>query len=125
MKDIINYAKTAKEAYINYISTNTYDINLCKEISEYINNIDSLTKKHSDKLTEFINANTTQTKDLADLYVPDNYPLRDKFKRIIPMKLSKPISRIYKAKGNFNSLIATKGKIKIRKKIQYKPKPVQ
>lgn len=125
--EVINYAKKAKEAYINYISTSTYDYNLCKEISNYISNIENLTKEESEKLTTFINANTVKIKHLADIYIPqdEKYSIRRKFKRMIPMKLAKPSSRIYQAKGNFTGLISNNNHhIKIRKKIKYKPKPV-
>lgn len=123
MNTIIEYAKKAKEAYINYISTQKYDLKICEEINKYINNIEKLSKKETKALTEFINANIVNIKHLGDIYVPQNekYSIRRTFKRIIPMKLSKPSSRIKQVKGDFTNLITNNNKIKIRKKIKFKP----
>ena len=128
MKTILEYAKKAREAYINYISSNNYNQEICEEISKCINNIENLTTEQSKRLNDFINANTTNVKDLADIYMPqsEKYTMRDKFKRIVPMKLSKPTSTIYKAEGRLENFIINNGPIKIRKKVKIKPiKPVQ
>lgn len=123
MKNIITYAKKAREAYINYINTENYDTKICEEISNYIKNIENLTDNESNKLITFINKNIENIKHIADVYVPeDNRSIKTKFKRIIPMKLSKTQSNIYKAKGKFENMLEQNKTIKIRKLTKFKPK---
>lgn len=124
MKDIIEFAIKAREAFINYISSKSFNIELCKRISNYINNIDSLTEEEEKELIEFINANTINTEHVADIYLPeeDKRSVKSKFRRLIPMKLSKSPARIYKATGNFRSLAKQNNMVKIRRLTKFKPK---
>lgn len=122
MKDIIEFAKKAREAYINYMS-GQFNTAVCKKISNYINNIENLSEEEEQELIEFINANTINTEHVADIQIPeDNRSVKAKFNRIIPMKLSKPSSKINKAKGNFNNIIKKNNIVKIRKLTKFKPK---
>lgn len=124
MRNTIEFAKKAREAYINYISTKSFNTPVCKKISNYINNIEDLSAEEEKELIEFINTNTINTEHVADIYIPDDNKrsVKAKFKRIIPMKLSKPSGKIYKAKGNFKNLIKQNNVVKIRRLKKFKPK---
>ena len=123
MKIILEFAKKAKEAYINYIN-GPYDPEECKKISDYINNIDNLTEEEENELTEFINANVINLEHVADIQIPEDNKrtVKSKFNRIIPMKLSRPSGKIYKANGNFRYLSKQNNVVKIRKLTKFKPK---
>ena len=124
MINIIEFAKKAREAYINYISTKSFNIEICDKINNFINNIENLTIEEEKELTEFINANTINTEHVADIQIPEDNKrsVKAKFKRIIPMKLAKSSGRIYKANGNFKSLVEQNNVVKIRKLTKFKPK---
>ena len=126
MKNTIEFAKKAREAYINYISTKSFNIEICNKISNYINNIQNLTIEEEQELIEFINTNTINIEHVADIYIPEDNKrsVKSKFKRIIPMKLSKPSGKIYKAKGDFKNLIKQNNIVKIRRLKKFKPKKI-
>lgn len=123
MKNILEFAKKAKEAYINYIN-GQYNPDVCKKISTYINKLENLTEEEKEELTQFINENTTNIEHVADIQIPgDNkHSIKTKFKRIVPMKLSKPSGKIYKAKGNFENIIKPNNIVKIRRLTKFKLK---
>ncbi|MBR3362461.1 MAG: hypothetical protein IKG40_00880 [Bacilli bacterium] len=123
MKNILEFAKKAKEAYINYIN-GPYDPEECKRISDYINNIDNLTEEEENELTEFINANVINLEHVADIQIPEDNKktVKSRLDRMKPMKISKTQGRIYEAKGHFEKLIGQKNVIKIRRLTKFKPK---
>lgn len=123
MNNILEYAKKAREAYINYIS-GPFNPDVCDKISSYINRLENLNEKEEEELTNFINENTAIIEHIADIQIPEdnNRSVKAKFKRIIPMRLSKTSGRIYKANGNFKSLVEQNNIVKIRKLTKFKPK---
>ena len=123
MKNIIEFAKKAREAYINYIS-GPFSHEVCKKISDYINRLESLSEKEEEELTNFINENTTCIEHVADIQIPEDNKrsVKSRFNRIIPMKMSKPPGKIYKAKGHFEKIIGQNNVVKIRRLTKFKPK---
>lgn len=123
MKNILEFAKKTKEAYINYIK-GQYDPDICNKISTYIDRLEYLTEKEEQELTDFINENTTHMEYVADIQIPEDNKrtVKSRFNRIVPMKLSKPTGRINRAKGHFEKLIGQKNVIKIRRLTKFKPK---
>lgn len=122
MKNTIEFAKKAREAFINYVS-GSFNTAICRKISNYIKNIEHLTEEEEQELIEFINANTINTEHVADIHIPeDKRSVKTKFKRIVPMKLSKPSGKIYKANGNFKNIIKQNNVVKIRRLTKFKPK---
>lgn len=126
MKNLIEFAKKAREAYLNYIS-GPFNADVCNKMSDYINRLESLNGEEIDELTSFINENTTIIEYIADIYIPDdnNRSVKVKFKRIIPMRLSKPSGRIYKANGNFKNIVEQNNVVKIRRLTKFKPKKIK
>lgn len=123
MNNILEYAKKTREACINYIS-GPYNLDVCNKISNYINKLESLKKEEEEELTEFINKNTTNIEHVADIQIPEDskHTVKSKFNRIIPMKLSKPSGRIYRAKGKFQKIIEKNNVVKIRRLTKFTPK---
>ena len=126
MNNILEYAKKAREAYINYIS-GSYNIDVCNKMSSYINRLESLKEEEEEELTEFINKNTTNMEHVADIQIPEdnNRTVKEKFKRMIPMRLSKYKGKINKAKGNFENILEHNKPIKIRRLTKFTPKKAQ
>lgn len=126
MNNILEYAKKAREAYINYIS-GSYNPDVCNKISSYINRLESLKKEEEEELTEFINKNTTIMEHVADIQIPEdnNRTVKEKFKRMSPMRLSKYKGKINKAKGNFENILEHNKPIKIRRLTKFTPKKAQ
>ena len=124
MINIIEFAKKAREAYINYISNQSFNIEVCNKINDYINKIEYLNEEEEDKLTNFINENATYTEHVADIQIPEDnkHSIKSRFGRIIPMKLSKPSGKIYKANGHFKEITGKKNVVKIRRLTKFKPK---
>lgn len=123
MKNKLEYAKKAREAFINYIN-GQYDQNICNKISTYINKLENLTEEEEKELTQFINENTTNIEHIADIQIPGDKrsSIKTKFKRIIPMKLSKPSGKVYKANGNLKNIIKPNNIVKIRRLTKFKVK---
>lgn len=123
MKNIIELAKKAKEAYINYIS-GPFNTDICNKINEYINKLENLNEEEINELTNFINENTIVQEHIADIHIPEdrNRTVKSKFKRIIPMKLSKPAGKIYKANGKFKNIVKQNNVVKIRRLTKFNPK---
>ena len=126
MNNILEYAKKAREAYINYIS-GSYNIDVCNKMSSYINRLESLKEEEEEELTEFINKNTTNMEHVADIQIPEdnNRTVKEKFKRMSPMRLSKYKGKINKAKGNFENILEHNKPIKIRRLTKFTPKKAQ
>ena len=123
MKNKLEYAKKAREAFINYIN-GQYDQNICNKISTYINKLEHLTEEEEKELIQFINENTTNIEHIADIQIPGDKrsSVKTKFKRIIPMKLSKPSGKVYKANGNLKNIIKPNNIVKIRRLTKFKVK---
>ena len=123
MKNKLEYAKKAREAFINYIN-GQYDQNICNKISNYINKLENLTEEEEKELIQFINENTTNIEHIADIQIPGDKrsSVKTKFKRIIPMKLSKPSGKVYKANGNLKNIIKPNNIVKIRRLTKFKVK---
>ena len=123
MKNKLEYAKKAREAFINYIN-GQYDQNICNKISTYINKLENLTEEEEKELIQFINENTTNIEHIADIQIPGDKrsSVKTKFKRIIPMKLSKPSGKVYKANGNLKNIIKPNNIVKIRRLTKFKVK---
>ena len=126
MNNILEYAKKAREAYINYIS-GSYNPDVCNKINSYINRLESLKEEEEEELTEFINKNTTNMEHVADIQIPEdnNRTVKEKFKRMSPMRLSKYKGIINKAKGNFENILEHNKPIKIRRLTKFTPKKAQ
>ena len=126
MNNILEYAKKAREAYINYISGH-FNLDVCNKINSYINRLESLKEEEEEELTEFINKNTTIMEHVADIQIPEDskHTVKSKFNRIIPMKLSKPSGRIYRAEGNLQQITEQNNVVKIRRLTKFTPKKAQ
>ena len=126
MNNILEYAKKAREACINYIS-GPFNPDVCNKINSYINRLESLKEEEEEELTEFINKNTTNMEHVADIQIPEdnNRTVKEKFKRMSPMRLSKYKGKINKAKGNFENILEHNKPIKIRRLTKFTPKKAQ
>lgn len=126
MKNIIEFAKKAREAFINYIS-GPFNVDVCKKISGYINRLENLSEEEEQELTNFINENTICMEHVADIQIPEDNKrtVKSRFNRIIPMKLSNPSGRIYRAKGHLEKIIRQNNIVKIRRLTKFKPKKIK
>ena len=64
---------------------------------------------------------------VADIQIPEdnNRTVKEKFKRMSPMRLSKYKGKINKAKGNFENILEHNKPIKIRRLTKFTPKKAQ
>lgn len=118
MNNIIEYAKSAKEAFKAYVDKNEIDYELCKKMYDYIQNIKTLNTEEKEELDDFINENKVNIVHLGNIYSFNKKTLKKQLIRMIPLTTSKPNGRIYKANGNFSAFATEniKNPIKIIKK---------
>ena len=104
MDDIISYAKDAQEAFKNYVNSGDIDLDLCHKIYDDISRIELLDTKSREELDSFINNNTIDEIPLSVGLESDEYSKY--IRRMLPVKLSKHNKHIYRAEGNFYSVVA-------------------
>ena len=103
----LEYMKKFRAALTTYQEENqTIDLPKIRQIYEYANNLDNLDSTQKKELDTFIDENTTNITHLANIYLDENgiSNLTKKLKRIRPIQITKPQSKIRFVKSDINIL---------------------
>lgn len=120
--NLIEIAKEARKIVEKNLNATDINLDICKKIYYYIQNIDNLNEKEIADLDAIIKENSVETVHLADIYIIGSRKtaLKKRLNRIKPFKVSKLDSRVYEARGDILKLANTNRKREIRvKKITY------
>ena len=103
----LEYMNKFRAALTTYQEENqTIDLPKIRQIYEYASNLDNLDSTQKKELDTFIDENTTNITHLANIYLDENgiSNLTKQLKRIRPIQITKPQSKIRFVKSDINIL---------------------